>query len=93
MTKAKQKKFTLAEAKKIGDKLGVDWQTVDPKQFCLGMNAEYEDGVYNPISHFATDDPILIGKIVRGHLNEASDYYTRWAQIEKETKRAHSDKS
>lgn len=83
MSKIKRKQFTLTEAKVTGEKLGIDWQKFDVKQFRLGMNAELEDGAYNPITNFASDDPILIGKVVRAHLNEAPDYYTQWAEMEK----------
>ena len=38
--KTNSKPFTLAEAKVIGDKLGIDWTVIEPKQFCLGLNAE-----------------------------------------------------
>ncbi len=75
--------FTLAEAKIIGDKLGINWTAFDVKQFRLGLNAELADGTYNPVTSFASDDPILIGKIVRAHLNEYPDYYDHWAQNEK----------
>ncbi len=85
-TKTNPKPFTLAEAKVIGDKLGIDWTVIEPKQFCLGLNAERADGAYNPVTSFASDDPILIGKAVRTHLNEFPDYYTDWAQREKEAK-------
>lgn len=81
--KSKQKQFTRAEAKQIGDKLGMDWDIVDLGEFWLGMNTEYANGVYNPITKFATDDPILIGKIVRTNLHEAPEYYTRWLEEEK----------
>lgn len=80
---SKHKPFTLAEAKTIGDKLGLDWEKFDIKQFRLGLNAELADGAYNPVTSFASDDPILIGKVVRAHLNEFPDYYTQWAQMEK----------
>ena len=86
--KSKQKQFTLAEAKRIGDKLGLDWDIVDIQQFRLGMNTESAVGAYNPITEFATDDPILIGKLVRAHLNGSPDYYTRWIQQEKEAEAA-----
>lgn len=86
------KHFTLAEAKIIGDKLGIDWTVFDVKQFCFGLNAELVDGTYNPVTNFASDDPILIGKVVRTHLNEFPDYYTDWAQREKEAKKAHGRK-
>lgn len=78
-----RKKFTLAEAKVIGEKLGIDWKQFDAAEFRLGMNAELADGAVNPMTGFATDDPIVIGKVVRAHLNEAPDYYTQWAEMEK----------
>lgn len=90
--KTNPKQFTLAAAKVIGDKLGIDWTVIDPKQFCLGLNAELTDGTYNPVTSFASDDPILIGKVVRTHLNEFPDYYTDWAQREKEAQQAQRRK-
>ncbi len=84
MVKTKRKQFTLAEAKTTGEKLGIDWAKFDVKQFRLGMNAELADGTYNPLTNFASDDPILVGKVVRTHLNKFSDYYTDWAAREKE---------
>ena len=83
MKKAAHKKYTVAEAKALGEKLGITWQAFDVEQFRLGLNAELEDGTYNPTTGFATDDPIVVGKIVRAHLNEAADYYTQWANAEK----------
>jgi hypothetical protein len=81
--KTKQQQFTRAEAKQTGDKLGIDWEKFDVKEFLLGMNTECATGVYNPITKFATDDPIQIGKIVRAHLQESPTYYTCWMQREK----------
>ncbi len=92
VAKSEEKQFTLAEAKVIGDKLGIDWKVFDVKQFRLGMNAELADGTYNPVTNFASTDPILIGKIVRTHLNEFPDYYSHWAQDEKEAELAQSKK-
>lgn len=88
MTKATRKKYTVAEAKVLGEKLGITWQEFDVEQFRLGLNAEIEDGTYNPMTGFATDDPIVVGKIVRAHLNEAADYYTEWAKAEKAAARS-----
>ncbi|HRW05166.1 MAG TPA: hypothetical protein P5121_08745 [Caldilineaceae bacterium] len=82
--KTTQTQFTLAEAKVIGDKLDVDWDRFDIKQFRLGLNTEVAAGAYNPITEFVSDDPILIGKLVRMHLNESPTYYTDWLQREKE---------
>lgn len=83
MTNTKRKPFTAAEAQIIGNKLGLNWEQFDLPQFRLGLNAELADGAYNPMTDFASEDPILIGKIVRTHLNENPDYYTEWAQMEK----------
>lgn len=84
-SKTKPKPFTSAAAKTIGDKLGIDWRAIDLKEFCLGLNRERAVGAYNPVTNFASDDPILIGKIVRSHLTKTPDYYTQWAAHEKET--------
>lgn len=89
MSNSKRKPFTLAEAKTIGDKLGMDWAKFDVKQFRTGMNAELADGTYNPLTSFASDDPLLVGKVVRAHLKEALDYYPQWAQMEKAAAHAH----
>ena len=83
MTKTKRKPFTVAEAKTIGGQLGIDWERFDFTQFHLGLNAELADGTYNPLTSFASEEPILVGKVVRTHLNENPDYYTDWAQMEK----------
>lgn len=92
VAKTKHKQFTVAEAKTIGDKLGMDWEAFDVKQFCLGLNTERTVGTYNPVTNFASEDPILIGKVVRAHLNESPDYYTEWAAREKEAELAHKSK-
>ncbi len=92
MSNSKRKPFTAAEAKTIGDKLGVDWEKFDVKQFRIGMNAELADGSYNPVTNFASNDPILIGKVVRAHLKEFPDYYIKWAQMEKAAARDHRSK-
>ena len=85
MAHSKRKQFTLAEAKSTGDRLGVSWEKFDVKQFRMGMNAELTDGTYDPYTSFGDDDnPIKVGKVVRAHLNESPDYYTHWAQMEKE---------
>ena len=89
----KRKPFTAAEAKIIGDKLGIDWTKVDLKQFRMGMNAELVDGTYNLYTSFGgDDDPIKLGKAVRTHLNESPDYYIEWAQMEKDAQQRQHDK-
>lgn len=92
VSKVKRKPFTLAEAKQIGEKLGIDWSAFDVKQFCLGLNTERALGTYNPVTHFVSDDPIVIGKVVRAQLSKSPSYYTDWAQHEKEAAKAQSSK-
>ncbi len=82
----KRKRFTLAEAKTIGAKLEIAWDKFDIKQFHLGLNAELADGIYNPLTNFASNDSILVGKVVRAHLTELPSYYTDWAAGEQAAK-------
>jgi len=77
-------KFTIEEAKEIGEKLGVDWSNFDVEQFRMGLDVELEHGLISPDTNVTDDDPIMTGKIALAHLNEFSDYYTRLYKMEKE---------
>ena len=79
-----KKSFTTAEAKKIGDKLGIKWDKWNVEQFRMGMDVELEHGTRNAGTNVTNDDPIMTGKIALAHLNEFADYYTRLAKLEKE---------
>lgn len=92
MPNSKRKRFTVAEAKDVGERLGIQWDQFDVNQFRDGMNAELAAGTYNPVTHFASDDPILVGKVVRTHLNKTPDYYMQWAAGEKAAEREYSRK-
>lgn len=81
-----KKKFTLKEAKEIGEKLNVDWSKWDVKQFKMGLDVELEHGIISPETNITDDDPIPTAKIALAHLNEIPDYYNRLAQLEKEGK-------
>lgn len=76
--------FSVAEAKKIGDKLGIDWSKWDVEQFRMGLDVELEHGTISPKTNVTDDAPIPTGKIALAHLNEFADYYTRLAKLEKE---------
>lgn len=78
------KHFSLEEAKKIGEKLGIKWDKFDVEQFRMGMDVELEHGTISPKTNITNDDPIMTGKIALAHLNEFSDYYTRLDKLEKE---------
>lgn len=76
--------FSKEEAKKIGDKLGIDWSKIDLEQFQMGLDVEMEHGARDPRTNVTNSDPILTGKIAWAHLNELSDYYTRLKKMEDE---------
>jgi hypothetical protein len=78
------KKFTLEEAREIGEKLGIKWDQFDVEQFRDGMNVELEHGSRDPLTNVTNDDPLMTGKIALAHLNEFPDYYKRLEQMEKE---------
>jgi Protein of unknown function (DUF5661) len=81
---SKLKQFSLDEAKRIGDSLGVDWNLVDLEQFRMGLLVELEHGTRDPETNVTDDDVSLTGKIALAHLNEFPDYYTRLAKMEAE---------
>ena len=79
-----KKKFTYAEAKKIGDNLGIAWKDFDVEQFRLGLDVELEHGARDPQTNVTDDDALTTGKIALAHLKEFPDYYTRLSAMEKE---------
>ena len=84
-----KKHFTAAEAREIGQALGIDWSRFDVEQFRMGLDVELEHGTVNPATDVTNDDPIMTGKIALAHLNEFPDYYTRLAEMEEEAERFH----
>ena len=78
------KHFTIEEAKRIGEALGIDWSKFDVEQFRMGLNVELEHGKRDSSTNVTQDDEVLTGKIALAHLNEFSDYYTRLQKMETE---------
>jgi hypothetical protein len=78
------KHFTIEEAKRIGEALGIDWSKFDVEQFRMGLNVELEHGKRDASTNVTQDDEVLTGKIALAHLNEFSDYYTRLQKMETE---------
>jgi hypothetical protein len=74
-------------AKKIGDKIGIDWNKISLEQFHMGINVEMEHGskLDNPMTNVTGDNLIKTGEIALAHLLELSDYYTRLKKVEKES--------
>jgi hypothetical protein len=80
------KDFTTEEARAIGQRLGIDWDSsrFDVEQFRMGLGVELEHGARDPDTNVTDDDEDTTGRIARAHLNEFPDYYTRLAQMETE---------
>ena len=83
------RRFSSAEARRIGEQLGVDWSSAawDVEQFRAGMDVELEHGLRDPATNVTGDDPVTTGKIALAHLKEFPDYYTRLEVMEEEAKR------
>lgn len=79
-------RFTLEDATRIGEEIGIDWATspFDAEQFRLGLDVELEHGAHDPDTNVTGDDEIMTGKIAWAHLKELPDYYTRLAVMEAE---------
>jgi len=82
-----KRQFSSAEAKQIGDALGIHWDKFDVEQFTMGVNVELEHGRRDPATDVTHDEPMVTGKIALAHLNEIPDYYTRLAAMENDAER------
>jgi len=80
------KSFSVEEARGIGERIGIDWNSApfDVDQFRMGLSVELEHGLHDPQTNVTGDDPLITGKIAWAHLNELADYYTRLAKMEAE---------
>ena len=81
--------FTIEEARRIGEEIGIDWTAApfDVAQFRAGLDVELEHGSHDPMTNVTNDDPTVTGKIALAHLNEFPDYYTRLEVMEEQAKR------
>jgi len=85
-----KKRFDAAEAKQIGEDLGILWDVFDVEQFTMGLNVELEHGRRYPATDVTHDDPMVTGRIALAHLNEIPSYYTRLAVMEHEAEQVKS---
>ena len=81
---ASKREFTLEEAQRIGDQIGVYWSQYDLEQFRMGLAVELEHGVHDLQTNVTGDDELVTGKIALAHLKEIRDYYSRLAVMERE---------
>ena len=79
-----KKFFTIEEAKKIGDQIGVNWAETKLEEFKQGLRVELEHGLADSRTNVTGDDLNMTGKIAWAHLNEFGDYYTRLKKMEDE---------
>jgi len=89
---SERKHFTEADARRIGEEIGIDWTSApfDVEQLRRGMEVELEHGFQDALTNVTNDDPIVTAKIAFAHLNEFPDYYTRLERMEEEAKGAQS---
>ncbi len=83
--------FTAEEARRIGERIGIDWLSApfDVEQFRTGLDVELEHGAQDPATDVTDDDSTVTGKIALAHLNEFPDYCTRLEAMEEQAKRDH----
>jgi hypothetical protein len=86
------KHFTVEEAKRIGETLGINWNKFDVEQFRMGLDVELEHGKRDPNTNVTQDDEVPTGKIALAHLNEFPDYYTRLQKMESEAENMYKTK-
>lgn len=76
--------FTRAEARRIGDRIGVCWECIDFDEFVTGLNHELEHGRRAgkrlDVTH---DSPTVTAKIALAHLEEDPRYYAHAAAAER----------
>ena len=83
-----ERKVSADEARSVGERIGVHWETApfDVEQFRIGMEVEFEHGTHDSATNVTDDDPIVTGKVALAHLNEFADYYVRLQKMEAEAR-------
>ncbi len=86
--------FTAEEARQIGERIGIDWNSsrFNVEQFRMGLEVELEHGRRDPATNVSHDNEDTTGRIARAHLNEFPDYYTRLEKMESEAERYWSER-
>lgn len=79
-----KKKFTTAEARRIGKQAGIDFDEIDLEQFRMGLAVELEHGARDPETNVTNDDLGMTARIAWAHLKELPDYYSRLQVMEGE---------
>jgi len=73
-----------AQARVIGEEVGIDFTVVNFDHFYQGLSVELEHGLHDPETNVTNDDLHMTAKIAWAHLKEIPDYYTRLEKMERE---------
>lgn len=84
-----RKSFTADEARRVGERIGIDWSSApfDLDEFRAGMDVELEHGAHDLSTNVTNDDAVVTGKIALAHLNEFPDYYVHLEKMEEGAER------
>ena len=85
-------KITLSDAKKVGNKLGINFRVVPVKYFQYGMQIEAEHGGKNKLTNVTHDNKLKTGKIALVHILEYPDYYIRLKKLEEKADKEWKNK-
>jgi hypothetical protein len=80
-------KISKASAKRIGDKLGINWDIISVETMQLGMEIELEHGYINMRTNVTDNDLTKTAKIALAHLAEYPDYYERLEKMEQQAEK------
>lgn len=86
------KTITLQEAKIIGDKLKINYDTIPLKEWKYSLEVELEHGKYNKRTNVTKNDLVKTGKISLAHLLEFPDYYKRLRKMEEKANKYWENK-
>jgi organic hydroperoxide reductase OsmC/OhrA len=78
-----EKQVPLDEAREIGIRLGIDFETISLTEFRKGLETEAEHGSQFTETNITNDNKYITGKMAWAHLREIPDYYSRLELMEK----------
>ncbi len=67
--------FNINDAVRIANKLNINFDKFNVKEFLTGLNIELEHGTINPKTNITNNDLEITAKIALAHLNEYPNYY------------------
>lgn len=71
------KRFSRFEAKRLGDRLGIDWSKIPLGEFQAGLTVELEHGSWERDTDVTHNDLVKTAKIAWVHLKQDPHYYTK----------------